>query len=127
MRDHLRRLILGEIAIYQYLRKGRPAPLAVLRWQGVAITLYRVSVRNKAAAARRLLPKIQELLALRATTYKSLARANGWGSAGQCPAPLHAKTPAERKRVCRVAAAGQQPVTIRPVRPLTGQPVEGVV
>ena len=37
-----------------------------------------------------------------------LARANGWGSAGQCPARLVAKTPAVRERVCRVAAAEAQ-------------------
>lgn len=34
-----------------------------------------------------------------------LARANGWGSAGQCPASYGAKTPAVRARVCRDAAA----------------------
>ena len=36
----------------------------------------------------------------------SLARVNGWGSAGQCPACQLAKTPAVRERVSRVAAAG---------------------
>lgn len=35
----------------------------------------------------------------------SLARANGWGSAGQCPANRHAKTPAAREQVCHVVAA----------------------
>lgn len=34
----------------------------------------------------------------------SLARANGRGSAGQCPATTCAKTPAVRESVCRVAA-----------------------
>lgn len=34
----------------------------------------------------------------------SLARANGWGSAGECPASACAKTPAARERVSRVAA-----------------------
>lgn len=32
-----------------------------------------------------------------------LARANGWGSAGLCPAGHDAKKPAARTRVCRVA------------------------
>lgn len=35
-----------------------------------------------------------------------LARANGWGSAGECPAEMAAKTPAVRERVSRVAAGG---------------------
>jgi hypothetical protein len=41
--------------------------------------------------------------------YNSLARANGWGSAGshaKCPAPVRrAKTPAAGELVSRVAAA----------------------
>ena len=36
--------------------------------------------------------------------FNSLARANGWGSAGQCPAHLVATTPASRARDIRVAA-----------------------
>ena len=36
-----------------------------------------------------------------------LARANGWGSAGQCLALGSAKTPAVRARVCRDAAAAR--------------------
>lgn len=35
----------------------------------------------------------------------SLARANGWGSAGQCPAVHVAKTPAAWEQVSRVATA----------------------
>lgn len=35
----------------------------------------------------------------------SLARVNGWGSAGQCPASHCAKTPAAGARVLRVADA----------------------
>lgn len=46
------------------------------------------------------------ILARGLSTLQSLARANGWGLAGQCPAFLFAKTPAVRERVCRVAAAG---------------------
>ena len=40
--------------------------------------------------------------------YTRLTRANGWGSAGQCPAPSYAKTPAVRERVCHVVAAAEQ-------------------
>jgi hypothetical protein len=39
-----------------------------------------------------------------AAIHDSLARANGWGSAGQCPATHAAKTPAVRESVSRVAA-----------------------
>lgn len=38
--------------------------------------------------------------------FYSLARVNGWGSAGSCPACQLAKTPAVRERVSRVAAVG---------------------
>lgn len=43
--------------------------------------------------------------------YTSLARANGRGSAGQCPAPAFAKTPAARESVSRVAAAAGAPAS----------------
>jgi hypothetical protein len=69
-RTNVRRLLLGEIAVLQFLRKGRPAPRSVMRWQGALHTIGRVSVRDKRGAARRLLPHIRELLSLRA----SLAR-----------------------------------------------------
>lgn len=36
------------------------------------------------------------------STYKRLTRANGWGSAGQCPASACAKTPAAQERDCHV-------------------------
>lgn len=39
-------------------------------------------------------------------SIQRLARVNGWGSAGSCPAGHDAKTPAVREQVCRVAAAG---------------------
>lgn len=38
------------------------------------------------------------------SSYKRLARANGWGSAGQCPASSSAKTPAAWERVSHLVA-----------------------
>lgn len=38
----------------------------------------------------------------------SLARANGWGSASECPAPQTAKTLAVQELVSRVAAASDE-------------------
>ena len=43
--------------------------------------------------------------ALYLVNQSSLARVNGWGSAGQCPAYRHATTPAAGARVLRVADA----------------------
>jgi len=40
-----------------------------------------------------------------------LTRANGWGSAGQCPAPTYAKTPAIREQARHVVAAGRTPAS----------------
>ena len=48
-----------------------------------------------------------------ARSINSLARANGWGSAGQCPALACAKTPAvgEQVRPAKAhSACGTQPV-----------------
>ena len=39
-----------------------------------------------------------------AALYHHLARVNGRGSAGKCPASMSAKTPASHGAVCRVAA-----------------------
>lgn len=38
----------------------------------------------------------------------SLAQANGWGSAGQCPASHSAKTPAAREQVSHLVAAARK-------------------
>ncbi len=51
----------------------------------------------------------------------SLARANGRGSAGQCPASHGAKTPALRESVSRVAAG----VTARCYAPALTHPADG--
>lgn len=49
--------------------------------------------------------------AVEIVTAHSLARVNGWGSAGSCPALSTAKTPAVREHECRVAAVdGRQAV-----------------
>lgn len=41
-------------------------------------------------------------------SFFSLARVKGWGSAGQCPAPTFAKTPAVRESARRVAALARK-------------------
>lgn len=43
--------------------------------------------------------------------YSRLARAFGWGSAGQCPAPHVAKTPASHGAVCSLGAGAQKALT----------------
>ena len=59
------------------------------------------------AAYRAIKPALQRETSLqqrRNAFYATrLARANGWGSAGLCPAGHDAKKPAARTRVCRVA------------------------
>lgn len=54
-----------------------------------------------------------------ARSINSLARANGWGSAGQCPALACAKTPAAGEQVRPAtahSACGTQPVTGEGIR-----------
>lgn len=46
-----------------------------------------------------------------AALHKSLARANGRGLAGECPAWNGAKTPAARESACRVAAVAEAPAS----------------
>lgn len=62
----------------------------------------------------RLRPQVltRPILVARLGKTICLTRANGWGSAGQCPALASAKTPAVRIRVSRVAAAGRMPATL---------------
>jgi len=43
---------------------------------------------------------------MRALVIFNLARVNGWGSAGECPASSSAKTPAAGARCNRVAGVG---------------------
>lgn len=43
--------------------------------------------------------------------YSCLARAFGWGSAGQCPASCVAKTPASHGAVCSLGAGAQKAPT----------------
>lgn len=79
--------------------RGPYSPLAGLDGAPIAIECYRTIKRAVVREAR--------LQARRNVLYATrLARANGWGSAGQCPAGHEAKTPAAGARVCRVAAAG---------------------
>lgn len=49
-----------------------------------------------------------------AAQWNSLARANGRGSAGQCPGRHGPKTPAWQEGVSRVAADGQAPSSTAP-------------
>ena len=56
----------------------------------------------------------------------SLARANGWGSAGQCPAKTDAKTPAVHERGRRVAAATGSPPVVTPNHARVHQAAGGV-
>lgn len=65
-------------------------------------TIYYATLSGR-QVERRTLVGIQR--ALRGHNVNSLAQANGRGSAGKCPASGHAKTPAARVRVNRVAAA----------------------
>lgn len=54
-----------------------------------------------------------------ARAVNSLARANGWGSAGKCPALACAKTPAVGEQVRPAtahSACGTQPVTGEGIR-----------
>ncbi|MCC8691050.1 hypothetical protein [Xanthomonas campestris] len=46
-----------------------------------------------------------------ASNFTSQTQANGWGSAGQCPASDSAKTPAVREQVRHVVATGGMPVS----------------
>ncbi|WDM66894.1 hypothetical protein [Xanthomonas cucurbitae] len=46
-----------------------------------------------------------------ASDFTSQAQADGWGSAGQCPASDSAKTPAVREQVRHVVATGGMPVS----------------
>ena len=50
----MRHYLLGEIAILQFLRKGRAAPDSVIRRGSGLSSVLRVSVKDKRAAAKRL-------------------------------------------------------------------------
>lgn len=80
---------------------GAPGPYSPLfaMWAGISNQLER-AVKPWNRLHDRLFDRRMVFLDTR------LARANGWGSAGSCPAGHDAKTPAVREQVCRVAAAG---------------------
>lgn len=59
--------------------------------------------------------------------FTRLAQANGWGSAGQCPARHDAKTPAVRERACHVVAAAGNGSDVLPRASAQGAPREAVV
>lgn len=72
----------------------RGQPEAFNEWAGIHAALV--------AEIRRLQRPWWRRLVIR------LARALGWGSAGECPGSSCPTTPAVRERVCRVAAAAEQ-------------------
>lgn len=76
---------------YAYVAMAREASHALV------FALRRNSAHLAAGAARRRDRYIS--LARVALSEKSLARANGWGSAGECPALTCAKTPAAGEQV----------------------------
>ncbi|TBV76839.1 hypothetical protein [Pseudoxanthomonas winnipegensis] len=83
---------------------------------------FRLDAIHASAHTRR-----DALNAALATTELRLARANGWGLAGPCPARIAAKTPAAQAEVSRVAA-GSAAVTASLTTPTCGlgrRPVGG--
>lgn len=70
----------------------------ILRAHARGLSL-RIAAIQACASARR-----DSLNAALAITETRLARANGWGLAGLCPANIAAKTPAAQAEVSRVAA-----------------------
>jgi hypothetical protein len=65
--------------------------------------VYHRRHRNSSLALAAVGRRAAYMAQARVAHDNSLARANGWGSAGQCPASGIAKTPAAREQVSRVA------------------------
>lgn len=81
--------------------RGPYSPLLGADFKQIALAAYR--------AIKPSLQRETRLQQRRNAFYETrLTRANGWGSAGQCPAGHDAKTPAAGTRVCRDATAGRK-------------------
>lgn len=90
---------VSRLTAYGASAEALDEAVAALRYQATYLELRLEAIQASAMIRRRAL-----LAALTTIEEASLARANGWGSAGACPATTTAKTPAAGESVGRVAA-----------------------
>lgn len=77
------------------------AYVAMAREANRALVYFlRVELTHAAVDAVKRRAKYMALARASAITFNTLARRNGWGSAGECPATACAKTPAAGEQVC---------------------------
>lgn len=94
------RLLWNQILAFHDRRANQRAERLVLRFMARKWSTEQIEQLLTHVIWRDIAPRAKQ-------SRHSLARANGWGSAGQCPASA-AKTPAAREQVSLVEAAVPQ-------------------